>query len=98
MPEKAALSVLEVLPAPTELTAVCVVRCIEGTAVLGMQFLGMPPQEENGDAHAPLTLEKIEWYGRDVEQLDTVHSGKVTLRGESAKTLTPGTTLTLAHP
>ncbi|MFF3305655.1 hypothetical protein [Streptomyces sp. NPDC002908] len=32
-------------------------------------------------------LTAIEWYGKQVEQLDTVHSGKVTLTGTGAETL-----------
>ena len=49
MPEKTVLSVLEVLPNPEQRATVCVVRCIEGTAVLGMEFLPMLPQEEKGE-------------------------------------------------
>ncbi|MEV7884237.1 hypothetical protein ACWD3I_37390 [Streptomyces sp. NPDC002817] len=97
MPDKAVLSVLEVLSVPTQQTTVCVVRCIEGTAVLGMEFLAVPQQEREGEALAHLVLEKIEWYGREVEQLDTVHSAKVTLSGESAGKISPGSTLTSAR-
>ncbi|MFE4693052.1 hypothetical protein ACFRH6_23800 [Streptomyces sp. NPDC056749] len=32
-------------------------------------------------------LTVIEWYGKQVEQLDTVHSGRVTLTGAGAATL-----------
>lgn len=97
MPEKTVLSVLEVLPAPAPHTAVCVVRCIEGTAALGLEFLAEMPQEAEGVTPLPLILEKIEWYGREVDRLDTVHSGKVTLRGEPAGKITSGTTLTSAR-
>ncbi|MGA5166171.1 MULTISPECIES: hypothetical protein [Streptomyces] len=68
--------------------AVCVVRCIEGTARLGMLF--QHPGGATGDADtvaAKLRLSSIEWYGKQVDQLDTVHSGKVTLTGVGAATL-----------
>lgn len=94
MAERAVLSVLEVLPFSVQRVAVCVVRCIEGVAVLGMDFLAVLPQGETGGSPSHLTLEKIEWYGREVERLDTVHSGKVTLRGDSAERVVPGSTLT----
>lgn len=93
MSEKVALSVLEVLPAPARDTAVCIVRCVMGTAVLGMRFDSALPGVEKGTP-ADLRLVKIEWYGREVEQLDTVHSAKVTLTGEAAESLAPGSTLT----
>ncbi|MFF9866437.1 hypothetical protein ACF1G0_13560 [Streptomyces sp. NPDC013953] len=60
--------------------AVCVVRCIEGTARLGMVF-------QHPRTTAGLRLSSIEWYGRQADQLDTVHSGKVTLTGVGAETL-----------
>jgi len=97
VPEKVVLSVLEVLPAPVQQTTVCVVRCIAGTAVLGMEFATALPQEGEDDSFSRLTLEKIEWYGKEVEQLDTVHSGKVTLSGESVERISPGCTLTSAR-
>jgi hypothetical protein len=72
----------------SEETVVCVVRCIQGTAVLNSRF-----QATSGAAEM-LTLTRIEWYGREVEQLDTVHSGKVALTGTEARLLQPGMTLT----
>ncbi|MFE5888813.1 hypothetical protein ACFQ6E_07740 [Streptomyces sp. NPDC056462] len=36
---------------------------------------------------SPLTLVAIEWYGRQVDQLDTMHSAKVTLTGAGADSL-----------
>ncbi|MFI6106068.1 hypothetical protein [Streptomyces sp. NPDC051310] len=60
--------------------AVCVVRCIEGTARLGMVF-------QHPRTTARLRLSSSEWYGRQADQLDTVHSGKVRLTGAGAETL-----------
>ncbi|MEV8405234.1 hypothetical protein AB0R12_05320 [Streptomyces niveus] len=65
--------------------AVCVVRCIEGVARLGMVF--QYPGSAAGAATPWFLLTAIEWYGKQVEQLDTVHSGKVTLTGAGAETL-----------
>lgn len=65
--------------------------------MLGMEFLTESPKGETDGSLPQLTLEKIEWYGREVEQLDTVHSGRVTLRGGSAENVTPGSTLTSAQ-
>lgn len=65
--------------------AVCVVRCVEGTARLGMVF------QHLGSAVGAVTptqgflLTSIEWYGKQVEQLDTVHTGKVVLTGFGAE-------------
>ncbi|MET7454691.1 hypothetical protein ABZT03_22925 [Streptomyces sp. NPDC005574] len=87
------LSVLEVFPVRDPHTRVCVVRCIEGTAALGMEFLVVFPGEERVEDPPRSRLEKIEWYGKSVEQLDTVHSGKVTLLGYSAELLAPGSML-----
>ncbi len=73
-------------PEVVECRAVCVVRCIEGTARLGMVFHRFGTGD-NGVDVSQLTLTAIEWYGRQVEQLDTVHSGKVTLVGTGADAL-----------
>jgi hypothetical protein len=67
--------------------AVCVVRCIEGTARLGMVFERSGAAEVAGAAEPSFALTGIEWYGRQVEQLDTIHSGKVTLAGAGAEKL-----------
>ncbi|WP_371669417.1 hypothetical protein OG985_18170 [Streptomyces sp. NBC_00289] len=64
--------------------------------MLGMEFLVEFPGEEKMENPTRLRLEKIEWYGKSVEQLDTVHSGKVTLLGDSTELLTPGSVL--RHP
>lgn len=61
-----------------------------------MRFVVEPSGGEKRGS-APLTLTNIKWYGKDVEQLDTVHSAKVTLQGEDAKNLTPGILLTTLH-
>ncbi|MCX4823794.1 hypothetical protein OG883_28755 [Streptomyces sp. NBC_01142] len=90
MPESAMLSVLSLEPMTTEDTIICVVRCIEGAAALGMRF-------RTGSA-GRLTLTRIEWYGREVEQLDTVHSGKVTLTGAGAELVRPQDALVAAGP
>jgi hypothetical protein len=77
--EKATLSILSVesvtpsSPAAADSAVVCVVRCIEGTARLGIA--------PTHGAAAPLTVVAIEWYGRQVDQLDTTHSAKVTFTG-----------------
>lgn len=92
MPVKAALSiesVESVTPGATGATddvAVCVVRCVEGTAQLGMVF--QPLGSAAGPGTPGFLLTEIEWYGKQVEQLDSVHSGKVTLTGAGARTLT----------
>ncbi|MFE2019331.1 hypothetical protein ACFW9O_14990 [Streptomyces sp. NPDC059499] len=88
MLSKAVLSIESVTAGVTGATddvAVCAVRCLEGTAQLGTVF------QLSGSAAVPGTpgflLTGIEWYGKQVEQLDTVHSGKVTLTGAGAGTL-----------
>ncbi|MEU6732200.1 hypothetical protein [Streptomyces physcomitrii] len=93
MPESVTLSILDVFPPHEQNTKICVVRCLEGTALLGMSFRVDPSLVEVEDISAHLTLEKIEWYGKSVEQLDTVHSGRVTVKGLAAEWLTPGTML-----
>ncbi|MFD6331550.1 hypothetical protein ACFWGI_18500 [Streptomyces niveus] len=90
-PEEAALSIESIesvtpgVSATADDVAVCVVRCVEGTARLGMVF------QHRGSAVGAATprfrLTAIEWYGKQVEQLDTVHSGKVTFKGAGAETL-----------
>jgi hypothetical protein len=67
--------------------AVCVVRCIEGTARLGMVFERSGPADVAAVVEPSFALTGIEWYGRRVEQLDAVHSGKVTLTGAGAEKL-----------
>ncbi|MFF9686558.1 hypothetical protein [Streptomyces sp. NPDC014623] len=88
VPEKAALSIESIesvtpgVLGAADTVAICVVRCVEGTARLGMVF------HHPGSAASPeFSLTAIEWYGRQVEQLDTVHSGRVTLTGAGAETL-----------
>jgi hypothetical protein len=93
VPEKAALSIESiesVTPGVTDSAddvAVCVVRCVEGTARLGMVFQHPGSVVGPGAATPGFLLTAIEWYGKQVEQLDTVHSGKVTLTGAGAETL-----------
>ncbi|MFJ4122234.1 hypothetical protein ACIP3U_13005 [[Kitasatospora] papulosa] len=93
VPQKAGLrieTIQSVAPCVTgaaEDVAVCVVRCVEGTAQLGMVFQRPGPTVGKGTAEAGFVLTAIEWYGKQVEQLDTVHSGKVTLTGAGAATL-----------
>lgn len=93
VPQKAALrieAIESVTPCVTgagDDVAVCVVRCVEGTAHLGMVFQHPGPTAGPGTAAAAFVLTAIEWYGRQVEQLDNVHSGKVTLTGAGAATL-----------
>ncbi|MFC9245054.1 hypothetical protein ACFT7S_13760 [Streptomyces sp. NPDC057136] len=95
MPEKATLSILSIDsvapggPGATDCVAVCVVRCTEGTARLGMVFHHVAPENQAQAAALSLTLAAIEWYGKQVDQLDTVHSGKVTLAGAGADALAP---------
>ncbi|MFE1786661.1 hypothetical protein ACFW9F_29835 [Streptomyces sp. NPDC059506] len=90
MSEKVTLSILSiesVVPGGSggaDSMAVCVVRCIEGTAHLGMVFQRLALQGRSQSAAATLILDGIEWYGKQVDQLDTVHSGKVTLTGAGA--------------
>ncbi|MEV7104337.1 hypothetical protein [Streptomyces atroolivaceus] len=92
VPERAALSiesVESVTPGAigaADDVAVCVVRCIEGTARLGMVFRRDGSAADAGTAMPGFLLTSIEWYGRQVQQLDTVHSGKVTLTGAGAET------------
>ncbi|MEU8999827.1 hypothetical protein AB0C95_34275 [Streptomyces caniferus] len=91
--EKATLSIESIesvtpgIPGAAEGMAVCVVRCIEGTARLGMTFCHLSPAGGASIAIPQLTLSAIEWYGKQVEQLDTVHAGKVTLSGRGVDTL-----------
>jgi hypothetical protein len=92
-PGSVVLSVLEVFPVVRPRTRVCVVRCLAGTAVPGMEFLDAFPGERTAGNSRRLRLEGIEWYGEAVEQLDAVHSGKVTLLGDSAELLTSGCVL-----
>ncbi|MFD9498000.1 hypothetical protein [Streptomyces sp. NPDC060035] len=93
VPEKAALSIESIesvtpgVPCAADAVAVCVVRCVEGTARLGMVFRHPGSAASPGTATPEFSLTAIEWYGRQVEQLDTVHSGKVTLTGAGAETL-----------
>ncbi|UZJ29449.1 hypothetical protein [Streptomyces endophytica] len=91
--EKASLSIESiesVTPGPPGTAggeAVCVVRCIDGTARLGMVFRHCGSGSDVSATEPRLTLTAIEWYGKQVEQLDTVHSGKVTLAGSGVATL-----------
>ncbi|MGP3635219.1 hypothetical protein ACTU45_17930 [Streptomyces sp. 24-1644] len=93
VPEKAALSIESIESVTPGVTgaaddvAVCVVRCVEGTARLGMVFQHPGSAVGPGTATPGFLLTAIEWYGKQVEQLDTVHSGKVTLTGAGAETL-----------
>ncbi|MFE4328755.1 hypothetical protein ACFRQM_04650 [Streptomyces sp. NPDC056831] len=93
VPEKAALSIESIESVTPGVTgaaddvAVCVVRCVEGTARLGMVFQHPGSAAGPGTATPGFLLTAIEWYGKQVEQLDTVHSGKVTLTGAGAETL-----------
>lgn len=93
VPEKAALSIESIESVAPGVTgtsddvAVCVVRCVEGTARLGMEFQHPGPAVSPGTAAPGFLLTAIEWYGKQVEQLDTVHSGKVTLTGTGVETL-----------
>ncbi|WP_185299468.1 hypothetical protein [Streptomyces finlayi] len=93
MPRRANLCTLSILsvdsvtqggPAATDCVAVCVVRCIDGTARTGMVFHRVAPGMRTRTDVTPLTLAAIEWYGKQVDQLDTVHSAKVTLAGAGA--------------
>ncbi|MFD9287098.1 hypothetical protein ACFWBV_02030 [Streptomyces sp. NPDC060030] len=93
MPEKTSLrieSVDSVTPGFTgsgDDTAVCVVRCVGGTARLGMVFRH-PDYAAGPETSAPrFVLTAIECYGKQVERLDTVHSGRVALTGAGAETL-----------
>ncbi|WP_329226631.1 hypothetical protein OG488_06080 [Streptomyces sp. NBC_01460] len=93
VPEKAALSIESIesvtpgVPGAADAVAICVVRCVEGTARLGMVFQHPGSAASPGTATPECSLTAIEWYGRQVEQLDTVHSGKVTLTGTGAERL-----------
>ncbi|MFG2756994.1 hypothetical protein [Streptomyces wuyuanensis] len=88
MSETAVLRVLSLKSATTDGEVICVVRCIEGTATLGMGLANRAPDW--------LTLTRIEWYGREVEQLDTAHQGRVTLTGPGAGAVRPQATFTVA--
>ncbi len=90
MPKSAVLSILWQESATTEEEVICVVRSIEGTATLGMEFTNRTT--------GLLTLTRIEWYGREVEQLETTHHGRVTLTGPGVGEVGPQVTLTLAEP
>ncbi|MEU2108924.1 hypothetical protein [Streptomyces sp. NPDC019507] len=90
MPESTVLSVLSLESVTAEGEVICVVRCIEGNATLGIKFANRTT--------SLLTLTRIEWYGREVEQLDAVHHGRVTLTGPGAGAIRPGDTLTAAEP
>jgi hypothetical protein len=87
VPQLATLSILSVesvtpsRPNAAGSAAVCVVRCIEGTARLGTELHRLAPW--NGMASL-LSLVAIEWYGRQVDQLDSTHSAKVTFTGSGA--------------
>lgn len=71
-------------------------RCLEGTARLGMRFVAENP---GGHSDAPqLTLARIEWYARDVEELDTAHAARATLTGAIPPTLAAGTLLRSTGP
>jgi hypothetical protein len=73
---------------------VCVVRCIKGTARPGMLFRHIGVTGNAEAVAVELELSSVEWYGRKVDQLDTVHSGRVTLTGAGAGTLSRRDTLT----
>ncbi|MFJ5519854.1 hypothetical protein ACIQB4_22705 [Streptomyces griseoluteus] len=62
--------------------AVCVVRCVGGTARVGQQYAG------------PMTLDSIVRYGREVEVLDPPHSAKVRLSGAGVRALERGAVVT----
>lgn len=67
--------------------AVCVVRCIEGSARTGEIFHRRTPGNKNLPDILSLTLTAIEWYGKQVDQLDSAHHAKVTLLGSGVETL-----------
>ncbi|MFI1471775.1 hypothetical protein [Streptomyces wuyuanensis] len=90
MSETAVLRVLSLESATTDGEVICVVRCIEGNAALGMGLANRSP--------GWLTLTRIGWYGKEVEQLDTAHHGRVTLAGPGAGVIRPQDTLVVAEP
>ncbi|MFJ9415849.1 hypothetical protein ACIRPT_16965 [Streptomyces sp. NPDC101227] len=80
-------------------TARCVVRCIGGTARLGLIFVGPVTRagaDPGGTAPARLELTGITWYGKRVDSLDPSHSALVDLSGAGTRTLARGTVLTAA--
>ncbi|MFJ4839021.1 hypothetical protein [Streptomyces sp. NPDC088746] len=75
-----------------DLGVVCVVRCLSGVARAGQPFRS--PAASAGHAPAgPLTVTRIECYGREVAFLDPPHTARVTLSGGPAAGLTKGTVL-----
>lgn len=62
--------------------AVCIVRCVGGTAHVGQEFAGS------------MTLDWILRYGREVELLDPPHSAKVRLSGAGVRKLERGAVVT----
>lgn len=93
-PDKAVLSIVSIESVASDASGaadnvvVCVVRCVEGTARLGMVFHHAGSEAVASTAQPSFLLTGIEWYGRQVEQLDTVHSGKVTFKGAGVEALT----------
>ncbi|MFF7384395.1 hypothetical protein [Streptomyces griseoluteus] len=62
--------------------AVCVVRCVGGSARVGQEYAG------------PMTLDLILRYGKEVELVDPPHNAKVWLSGAGVRTLEPGAIVT----
>ncbi|GGT32752.1 hypothetical protein GCM10010271_41070 [Streptomyces kurssanovii] len=96
-PDKAVLSIVSIVSiesvAPdasgaADNAVVCVVRCLEGTARSGMVFEHAGSEAVARTARPSFLLTGIEWYGRQVERLHTVHSGKVRFKGAGAEALT----------
>ncbi|MEU9922257.1 hypothetical protein AB0H51_13360 [Streptomyces griseoluteus] len=62
--------------------AVCVVRCVGGSARVGQEYAG------------PMALDLILRYGMEVELVDPPHTAKVWLSGAGVRTLERGAVLT----
>ncbi|MFG2590170.1 hypothetical protein [Streptomyces sp. NPDC048438] len=75
-----------------DLGGVCIVRCLSGVARAGQPFRS--PAASAGPAPAgPLTVTRIECYGREVAFLDPPHTARVTLSGGPTAGLAKGTVL-----
>ncbi|WP_328399238.1 hypothetical protein OHS70_20470 [Streptomyces sp. NBC_00390] len=61
--------------------AICVIRCLSGTARVGTTFDTHPASGR------VIELTEIEWYGHKVDTLDEMHSGKAHFVGTGAEQL-----------
>ncbi|MEU7306255.1 hypothetical protein [Streptomyces sp. NPDC007206] len=73
--------------------AVCIVRCVGGTARTGQRFTYVSAaHHSSGRSH--MTLDRILRYEKPVDLLEPPHTAKVLLSGEGVEELAKGSIIT----